>query len=77
MFVGDSIHFNQWQSLVCMVQSVIPPGKKSLSYISSQITALILQVSLQFQSFRFISDNRFQEFGELPYEIHGFFFPGL
>ncbi|KAK6270575.1 hypothetical protein POUND7_007673 [Theobroma cacao] len=32
MFVGDSIHFSQMLSLVCMVQSVIPPEKKSFSY---------------------------------------------
>ncbi|XP_022764985.1 protein trichome birefringence-like 30 isoform X2 [Durio zibethinus] len=34
MFVGDSIHFSQMLSMVCMVQSVIPPEKKSFSYAS-------------------------------------------
>ncbi|XP_044461054.1 protein trichome birefringence-like 30 [Mangifera indica] len=37
MFVGDSLHYNQWQSMVCMVQSVVPPGKKSVSYPSAYI----------------------------------------
>ncbi|CAL9236288.1 unnamed protein product [Arabidopsis halleri] len=32
MFVGDSIHYNQWQSMVCMVQSVIHSGKKTLKH---------------------------------------------
>ncbi|KAK2635737.1 hypothetical protein Ddye_030529 [Dipteronia dyeriana] len=35
MFVGDSIHRNQWESMACMVQSVIDPGKKSMNYVSN------------------------------------------
>ncbi|KAE8722048.1 Protein trichome birefringence-like 30 [Hibiscus syriacus] len=32
MFVGDSLNFNQMLSMVCIVQSVIPPEKRSMSY---------------------------------------------
>lgn len=30
MFVGDSIQRNMWESFVCLVQSVIPEGHKSM-----------------------------------------------
>lgn len=30
MFVGDSIQRNMWESFVCLVQSVIPEGEKSM-----------------------------------------------
>ncbi|OWM69947.1 protein ESKIMO 1-like [Punica granatum] len=31
MFVGDSLNRNQWESMVCMAQSVVRPGRKSLN----------------------------------------------
>jgi hypothetical protein len=33
MFVGDSVQRAQFESMVCLVQSVIPEGKKSLQRV--------------------------------------------
>lgn len=43
MLVGDSIMRNQWESLVCLVQGVVPTGRKKVTYngISMAFHALV------------------------------------
>ncbi|KAJ0046267.1 hypothetical protein Pint_05825 [Pistacia integerrima] len=50
MLVGDSIMRNQWESLVCLVQGVIPTGRKKVTYngISMGFHALDFDTSIEF-----------------------------
>ncbi|ERM98895.1 hypothetical protein AMTRI_Chr11g96090 [Amborella trichopoda] len=50
MLVGDSIMRNQWESLVCLVDAVIPKERKTVSYhgISMAFHALDFEASIEF-----------------------------
>ncbi|XP_031107391.1 protein trichome birefringence-like 36 [Ipomoea triloba] len=50
MLVGDSIMRNQWESLVCLVQSVIPTARKTVTYNGPSMAfhALDYETSVEF-----------------------------
>nr|GMC61597.1 protein trichome birefringence-like 36 [Ipomoea batatas] len=50
MLVGDSIMRNQWESLVCLVQSVIPTARKTVTYNGPSMAfhALDYETSIEF-----------------------------
>ncbi|XP_047970378.1 protein trichome birefringence-like 36 [Salvia hispanica] len=50
MLVGDSIMRNQWESLVCLVQSVVPTSRKSVIYNGPTMAFLALdfEMSIEF-----------------------------
>ncbi|KAJ8639985.1 hypothetical protein MRB53_016679 [Persea americana] len=50
MLVGDSIMRNQWESLACLIEHVIPPEKKTVSYNGSSMAfhALDFEASIEF-----------------------------
>lgn len=55
MFVGDSLNRNQWESMVCLVQSVADPGRKSLIKTGS---LSIFRLEVCSLSFRLSSKSR-------------------
>ncbi|KAF3956564.1 hypothetical protein ACB098_11G097500 [Castanea mollissima] len=50
MLVGDSIMRNQWESLVCLVQGVIPTGRKRVTYSGPSMAfhAMDFETSIEF-----------------------------
>ncbi|KAL3838190.1 hypothetical protein ACJIZ3_022781 [Penstemon smallii] len=50
MLVGDSIVRNQWESLVCLVQSVVPSARKTVIYNGPTMAFLALdfEMSIEF-----------------------------
>ncbi|XP_045808800.1 protein trichome birefringence-like 36 [Trifolium pratense] len=50
MLVGDSIMRNQWESLVCLVQGVIPTGRKRVTYNGPAMAfhAMDFETSIEF-----------------------------
>jgi hypothetical protein len=65
MFVGDSLNRNQWESMVCLVQSAVSPDKKYVSWEGQRIVfhawvrALSLPPSLVTIRANFLFDSFF------------------
>ncbi|GLJ40653.1 hypothetical protein SUGI_0839340 [Cryptomeria japonica] len=58
MFVGDSLTRNQWESMVCMLQAVVPDSEKvaSLGYPLAAFKALNYNASVEFYWAPFLVD---------------------
>ncbi|WCJ19897.1 TRICHOME BIREFRINGENCE-LIKE 28 [Euphorbia peplus] len=59
MFVGDSLNRNQWESMICLVQSVIPPGRKTWEKTGSRaiFTMLDYNATVEFYWAPFIVES--------------------
>ncbi|XP_065872866.1 xylan O-acetyltransferase 1-like [Euphorbia lathyris] len=59
MFVGDSLNRNQWESMICLVQSVIPPGRKTWEKMGSRaiFTMLDYNATVEFYWAPFIVES--------------------
>ena len=57
MFVGDSLNRGQWISMVCLLQSVIPANKRSMTP-NAQLTIFRAEVRQETSSKRFNIKNK-------------------
>lgn len=59
MLVGDSIMRNQWESLVCLVESVVPTDRKTVTYAGPTMAfhALVRPIVLKTTSHTCIRDK--------------------
>lgn len=64
MFVGDSLNRNQWESMICLVQSVIPQGKKRLNLYGA-LSVFTIEVCFFSRCTRF--NQSFESFGSVMF----------
>ncbi|WOL04819.1 hypothetical protein Cni_G13541 [Canna indica] len=73
MFIGDSINRNQWESMVCLLQTVVPPGKRSRIVDGSRIIFPVKEyrASIEFYWAPFLveSNSDEPEFHSIPVRI--------
>ncbi|PKU70400.1 protein trichome birefringence-like 37 [Dendrobium catenatum] len=67
MFVGDSISYNQWQSLLCMLHSAVPDSKISIDRKDplSSVTFVDFVVSIMFYRSPYLVDISTESIGRV------------
>lgn len=78
MFVGDSVQRAQFESMVCLVQSVIPEGKKSLRRVpprkifNVEVPYPICLLSDNYSKYIFNNNDQASIYTETKYNLSGF-----